>query len=42
MKTYLIGSQFQGQSTVEGYIRALQQGCRCVEREFLDLRFAHV
>ncbi|GAA6059835.1 hypothetical protein JCM10212_003747 [Sporobolomyces blumeae] len=34
--TYLIGSQFQGQSTVEGYIRALQQGCRCVELDIWD------
>lgn len=32
LQTYLIGSQFQGPSTVEGYIRALQQGCRSVER----------
>lgn len=30
--TYLVGNQIRGQSTVEGYIRALQQGCRCVER----------
>lgn len=34
-QTYLVGSQIQGDSTVEGYIRALQQGCRCVEREWL-------
>ncbi|GAA5972511.1 hypothetical protein JCM11641_001877 [Rhodosporidiobolus odoratus] len=34
--TYLIGSQFQGQSTVEGYIRALQQGCRSVELDVYD------
>ncbi|GAA6016812.1 hypothetical protein JCM10207_003260 [Rhodosporidiobolus poonsookiae] len=34
--TYLIGSQFQGQSTVEGYIRALQQGCRSVEIDVWD------
>ncbi|SCV73483.1 BQ2448_7409 [Microbotryum intermedium] len=26
--TYLVGNQIKGQSTVEGYIRALQQGCR--------------
>lgn len=31
--TYLVGNQFRGESTVEGYIRALQQGCRSVERE---------
>lgn len=29
--TYLVGNQLQGESTVEGYIRALQRGCRCVE-----------
>ncbi|POY76340.1 hypothetical protein BMF94_0536 [Rhodotorula taiwanensis] len=34
--TYLIGSQFQGQSSVEGYIRALQQGCRSVEVDIWD------
>lgn len=32
-QTYLVGNQFQGESTVEGYIRALEQGCRSVERE---------
>lgn len=31
--TYLVGNQFRGESTIEGYIRALQQGCRSVERE---------
>ncbi|ORY39486.1 PLC-like phosphodiesterase [Leucosporidium creatinivorum] len=34
--TYLVGNQFQGESTVEGYIRALQQGCRCVELDVWD------
>ncbi|GAA5862371.1 hypothetical protein JCM3774_002495 [Rhodotorula dairenensis] len=34
--TYLIGTQFQGQSSVEGYIRALQQGCRSVEVDVWD------
>ncbi|KAK4702929.1 hypothetical protein P7C70_g3286, partial [Phenoliferia sp. Uapishka_3] len=29
--TYLVGNQLAGEATVEGYIRALQQGCRCVE-----------
>ena len=29
--TYLLGRQFFGFSSVEGYIRVLQQGCRCVE-----------
>lgn len=31
--TYLIGHQLIGESTVEGYIRALLAGCRSVERE---------
>lgn len=31
--TYLLGSQLVGDSTVEGYIRALLQGCRSVERK---------
>lgn len=31
-QTYLVGGQLKGDSTPEGYIRALQQGCRCVER----------
>ena len=29
--TYLVGGQWKGDSTVEGYIRALQQGARSVE-----------
>ncbi|KAL8291858.1 hypothetical protein RQP46_002116 [Phenoliferia psychrophenolica] len=29
--TYLVGNQLAGEATIEGYIRALQQGCRCVE-----------
>lgn len=29
--TYLVGHQLVGESTVEGYVRALQAGCRCVE-----------
>ncbi|KAK0564670.1 hypothetical protein OC844_001607 [Tilletia horrida] len=29
--TYLIGSQYKGDSTIEGYIRALKGGARCVE-----------
>lgn len=32
--TYLVGEQWRGESTVEGYIRVLLTGCRCVEREF--------
>ncbi|KAJ7206515.1 1-phosphatidylinositol-4,5-bisphosphate phosphodiesterase 1 [Mycena pura] len=29
--TYLSGHQLVGESTIEGYVRALQAGCRCVE-----------
>lgn len=32
--TYLLGHQLTGISSIEGYIRALQSGCRCVERRF--------
>lgn len=32
--TYLVGEQWKGESTVEGYIRVLLAGCRCVESEF--------
>lgn len=31
--TYLVGNQLMGDSTAEGYIRALLQGCRSVERK---------
>ena len=31
--TYLIGNQWKGESTVEGYVRALLAGCRSVESE---------
>lgn len=31
--TYLVGEQWKGESTVEGYIRVLLAGCRCVESE---------
>ncbi|XP_012583882.1 PREDICTED: 1-phosphatidylinositol 4,5-bisphosphate phosphodiesterase delta-4 isoform X1 [Condylura cristata] len=34
--TYLLGDQFCGQSSVEGYIRALKRGCRCVEVDIWD------
>jgi hypothetical protein len=37
MQTYLIGGQLKGDSTAEGYIRALQQGCRTVERKIIEL-----
>jgi phosphatidylinositol phospholipase C delta len=29
--TYLVGEQWRGESTVEGYIRVLLANCRCVE-----------
>ncbi|KAE8540073.1 hypothetical protein D1P53_004011 [Cryptococcus gattii VGV] len=31
--TYLVGEQWKGESTVEGYIRVLLAGCRCVEMD---------
>ncbi|KAK6461021.1 1-phosphatidylinositol-4,5-bisphosphate phosphodiesterase 1 [Scheffersomyces coipomensis] len=34
--TYLIGRQVGGESSVEGYIKALQRGCRCVEVDIWD------
>ena len=34
--TYLLGRQVAGQSSVEGYISALSQGCRCVEVDCWD------
>ncbi|XP_076580188.1 1-phosphatidylinositol 4,5-bisphosphate phosphodiesterase delta-4 isoform X2 [Chaetodon auriga] len=34
--TYLMEDQFRGQSSVEGYIRALSRGCRCVEVDCWD------
>ena len=33
--TYLVGEQWRGESTVEGYIRVLLADCRCVESESL-------
>jgi phosphatidylinositol phospholipase C delta len=35
--TYLVGEQWRGESTVEGYIRVLLADCRCVESKFLPL-----
>ncbi len=32
--TYLLEDQLRGPSSVEGYVRALQSGCRCVKSEF--------
>lgn len=34
--TYLLGRQVKGQSSIEGYITALVQGCRCVEVDAWD------
>lgn len=37
--TYLIGHQLVGDSTVEGYIRALLHGCRSVERTSISTTY---
>ncbi|UYV79545.1 hypothetical protein LAZ67_17003070 [Cordylochernes scorpioides] len=34
--TYLLAGQLMGDSSVEGYIRALQRGCRCLELDCWD------
>ncbi|XP_010213678.1 PREDICTED: 1-phosphatidylinositol 4,5-bisphosphate phosphodiesterase delta-4 [Tinamus guttatus] len=34
--TYLLEDQIRGQSSIEGYIRALKRGCRCLEVDCWD------
>ncbi|NXT40043.1 PLCD4 phosphodiesterase, partial [Pelecanoides urinatrix] len=34
--TYLVEDQIRGQSSIEGYIRALKRGCRCLEVDCWD------
>ncbi|ODV77789.1 PLC-like phosphodiesterase, partial [Suhomyces tanzawaensis NRRL Y-17324] len=34
--TYLMGRQVAGDSSIDGYVRALQRGCKCVEIDIWD------
>ncbi|OWB81788.1 hypothetical protein B5S33_g407 [[Candida] boidinii] len=34
--TYLLGRQWNGISSIEGYIKTLQRGCRCIEIDIWD------
>jgi phosphatidylinositol phospholipase C delta len=40
--TYLVGEQWRGESTVEGYIRVLLAKCRCVESESTSIALVDV
>ena len=40
--SYLLEDQFRGPSSVEGYIRSLRSGCRCVESEFYIVNNTHL